>query len=141
MIAILKYSLLAGHLLWALLLGAQSPRPACFDKFGGRRPPDRHPMQIQLGTYSNDVPLAVLQSWQGLVDCEIAVFEDATCTKRYVTGSFWTSENALQFADYLRSRGVVDAQVFAFAHDHVRIVGWGNYLDYGQRSLIAPARK
>jgi hypothetical protein len=141
MMAFWKYLLFAGYFPWALLLSAQAPRPACFDKFSGRRPPDRHPMQIQLGAYSNDAPLEVLQAWQTLVDCEIAVYEDDSCTKRYVTGSFWASENALHFADYLRSRGVADAQVFAFSHDHVRIVGWGNYLDYGQRSLVIPARE
>jgi hypothetical protein len=141
MISFWRCLLLAGHLPWALLLGGQSPQPACFDTFSGRRAPDRHPMQIQLGTYSNDVPSLVLQSWRALVDCEIAVHEDETCIKRYVTGSFWASENALRFADYLRSRGVEDAQVFAFSHDHVRIVGWGNYLDYGPRYVIAPARE
>lgn len=132
MIGIAKYLLMVVS-MQLLLMSGPAPRSVCSDKFNGSRPPERLPMQIQLGVYEVDAPLAMLQSWQALVDCDIAVYEDTAGTKRYATGSFWEPKNALQFAEYLRSRGVLDAEVFVFAHDHIRIVGWGNYVDYGQR--------
>lgn len=105
----------------------------CKDEFTGTGIPERQHLKILLGKNSEGTEeLSILQLKQ-LLDCEIETYEAFDCTLRYTTGQFWDPQNAQPLLLYVQENGFPDAKLFAFAYDHVRIVGWGQRVDFGDR--------
>lgn len=111
---------------------SQQRQPPCFDRQIYKGPPTPLPIRVLLGTYPDAVPADTLLRWKILFDCQIEVYEDEQCIRRFVTGFYWNVSNAQIFVAYLH-RNRVMAEHFVFAIEHKRIVGWGNWIDFGQR--------
>jgi hypothetical protein len=113
------------------LYGQQAP---CSDQYKGFKTnvPQR-PFQMLIGTYVGGAPPEAQAFWAREIPCPIQVYEDEFCVRRYVVGEFWDPANSSAFLTFLTERGISKPQSFIFSFDFKISIGWGQWIDFGER--------